>query len=115
MPTNRKRQMRQPQRLSMKLSPAERDELIMKDFLGMLTPGEIEVAKANGLHRWNLWVQANALVRGRLKDFITSDKLRQGVRVAPVFASDGRPRRAAKYVINDYDELGKYQISAEKH
>jgi hypothetical protein len=58
MPTNRTRQSRVPKVwVPAKPSPEYLAELEFKDFMGELTPEEIEIAKKNGIYKWDEWVK----------------------------------------------------------
>jgi len=79
--------------------------LMLRDFIGKLTPDEIEIAKANGLLKWDLWNKATALLQGQPW---------QGVPVAPVFdgygnLKPGRYPADVKFTISNYEELNVFE------
>ena len=41
-----------------KLTQAQLDSLKLKDFLGLLSPDEIPIAKKHGLFKWDSWNKA---------------------------------------------------------
>lgn len=108
MATNRKRTKRVPKsKIPQTISPAYRKKLELKDYLGVLEEHEIPVAIQAGVHRWNLWAQANQVT------VLTGDLHSQGYRLAPVFGPDGKVAMSrypgkVRFIVNDYDELDAY-------
>jgi len=77
----------------------------MMDFIGNLSPDEVEIARANGLLVWDLWTKATALLKGQPW---------QGIDVAPVFdgygnLKPGRYSTDVKFTILNYKELESYK------
>lgn len=74
------------------------------DWQGRLTPDEVEIAKDNGLLKWDLWKKAKRLV------ILTPDQRKQGMHTAPVFGRDGQPEQdrypeETKFLVQDYSDL----------
>ena len=85
-------------------SPEFLQHIKLMDFMGRLSTEEIEIAIANGLHRWNLWKLASKSVT------LTMDQHKAGIRVAPVFDGTGqvdlsRYPKKQKFIITNYDDL----------
>ena len=76
----------------------------MRDFQGKLTDEQIEIAKSQGLLRWDLWIKASQVVT------LTGEQHKKGVRVAPVFDGTGSPdkkryTKKTRFIITNYDDL----------
>ena len=70
----------------------------MKDFLGQLTDEEIEIAKENGLLRWDLWKKAGQVAT------LTGNLHRKGYELAPVF-NGYEP--GVRFLVKSYADLAK--------
>ena len=82
-------------------------DIKMKDFLGNLSEGEIEVAKEYGLLRWDLWVKAKGL---RISPVEVKKATGFYQNLAPVFNGFGEIDRdryndKTRFLINNYSEL----------
>ena len=77
------------------------------DYVGRLTPDEVEIARDNGLLKWDLWRKTKRLV------VLTSEQREQGVHVAPVFGPDGEYDKKTHFLVQDYKDLERLQ-KAEK-
>jgi len=80
------------------------ERIKMKDFLGQLTDEEVEIAKENGLLRWDLWKKA-----GRVA-ILSGDLHRKGFELAPIFTKHGeidmqRYPENVKFLIKNYEDL----------
>ena len=76
----------------------------MKDFMGKLTPDEIEIAKETGNLRWDLWEKSGQVAT------LTGDLHQQGFRLAPVFDGFGkldakRYDPGTRFLVQDYEDL----------
>lgn len=78
----------------------------LADFMGQLTPDEVEIAKNEGLLFWDLWVKAGRQVK------LTGDHHAQGIQLAPVFDGYGQPdperypgQEKTKFLVPDYVSL----------
>jgi len=76
----------------------------MKDFLGQLSDEEIEIAKENGLLRWDLWKKANQVAT------LTGELHYEGFELAPIFTKHGeidmqRYPKNVKFLIKNYADL----------
>ena len=75
-----------------------------KDFLGRLSEAEIEIAKKNGLLRWDLWKKAGKVAT------LTGDLHDKGWRLAPVFDGFGnldakRYTLMQRFLVENYADL----------
>lgn len=84
-------------------------ELAFKDFMGDLTADEVQLARKHGILRFDLATKARrqASRETRLR---VSRNYKAGLRLAPIFGKDGRPRgsthqRITGYVVRDYKDL----------
>ena len=85
-------------------------DIKMKDFLGNLSEGEIEVAKEYGLLRWDLWTKAKGL---RISPVEVKKNTGFYQNIAPVLDESGRidPKKypqGTKFFIKNYEELEEY-------
>lgn len=53
MPTNRRRKVRQSNRIPTQITDAYKEDLTIRDFLGELSEDEIPLAKQLGLYCWD--------------------------------------------------------------
>lgn len=109
MATNRKRTKRAPKsKIPAKISKAYRNELKFKDFMGLLEPQEIEVAKENKILRWDLHVKAGKVAA------LTAELHKKGYLLAPVYNTTGDidnreyPEKS-KFLIANYNNLKSYK------
>lgn len=96
--------LKEKKNIKEKYSEKYLDLIKTRDFFGQLTPVEVEIAKKNGLLRWDLWAKAGRVTH------LTGEQHRQGIRLAPVFNGHGAPDSARypkdqKFLIIDYKEL----------
>ena len=85
------------------LSKAQIEDLRLKDYMGQVSDKEIQVAKQQGLLKWDLWRKV-ALLK-----IFKGEHHRAGLLAAPVFGKDGKPEKpGAKYLVSNYDDLRQY-------
>jgi hypothetical protein len=53
MPTNRRRTLRTSRRIPTIITDEVRDDLRLRDYMGLLTEEEIPLAKKLGLYKWD--------------------------------------------------------------
>ena len=86
-----------------KLSKKYKEKLRLRDFLGELKPDEVQIARENGLLRWDLWKKAQNRA-------LTFELNKKGYLLAPVFNQNGQIDNVeynenTKFLINDYKDL----------
>ena len=76
----------------------------LRDFQGQLNDEQIEIAKSQGLLRWDLWRKASKLTK------LTFEQHNKGLRLAPVFDGFGnldssRYTKKTRFLIKNYYDL----------
>ena len=87
--------------------------LLLKDFLGRLSADEVEIAKSQGLLRWDLWKKSGRVV------VTTMDQYKKGIRVAPVFDGSDSPDSSrydenTKFLVSNYSQLAQLEAKTIK-
>jgi len=98
-----------PRNITPEITAEYLESLTFKDFMGLLTPDEIPIARENGLLVWDLYCKAKRLNRehnNALHEMITDIK---NQRIAPSFRPDGQPVYSYEYIICNYEDLERYR------
>jgi len=91
------------------LTPEEIEELKFKDWCGSLESQEIQIARDNGLLKWDLFVKCQKLEMYRNEiSRLCKEKGVSGFNLAPRFKADGTIRDSEKkYLITNHAEFEK--------